>query len=441
MNAPIHGKDEATQERSQATSSIESQLQVDRICTSFETQWQDEHGPSIEDLIAENPQIDSRWLLKELLPIELELCARSGKQANIDDYLQRFENDRDIVESVSSNFMVEFPDKLDDTSGSPRYVRRAELARGGMGIVYEGWDRVLLREVAIKVIDQPLSEDWEARVRFQREPRICGSLQHPNIIPIYDVGTTKEGSAFFVMKRIHGQTLDKWLDEPDKSIALEQKLETFLSVARAVASAHRKSIVHRDIKPSNIMIADFGEVYVMDWGLAGGDSKSLAPSELSNAPGLTSVEPSLKNYGTMFGTPEYMAPEQHKDSDKRTQPQVDVYSLGALLCWMLIGKSPRIISGGASRGIVNESAADLVDTTAALKSSGIDSLLSEIVSRCIASAPEERYPSASELVVDVEAYQSRLAESARDAQRRADVAVHQTKMVRLRWQSAGVACV
>jgi len=188
-----------------------------------------------------------------------------------------------------------------DFSGT-RYTIVRELARGGMGVVYEAEDAELQRRVAIKVVATELSLE-DAAERMRREARVIAKLEHPGIVPLHDVGALSDGRIFYAMKLVRGHRLD------ERPLARTEALRLFLRLCEAVAFAHANGVVHCDLKPANVMVGAFGEVLVMDWGVA-------------RAVGETSPQFAM-------GTRGYMAPEQERGEavDART----DVFALGAIL--------------------------------------------------------------------------------------------------------------
>lgn len=214
-----------------------------------------------------------------------------------------------------------------------RYVFRGVLGKGGMGDVYLYYDERIGREVAVKMIRESKACRLDLRQRFIREARVQGRLEHPSIVPVHDVGVDASGRSYFTMKRLNGLTLEEILDGlRAKDHALNatysrRRLLTALSnVCLAVAFAHSRGVVHRDLKPANIMLGEFGEVYVLDWGLA-------RVSEWSNVP-LAALDLGLNvttQPGMLLGTPGYIAPEQVRGEIEKIDARTDVYALGAIL--------------------------------------------------------------------------------------------------------------
>ena len=203
-----------------------------------------------------------------------------------------------------------------DLSGT-RYRIEGVAGAGGMGTVYVVEDTQLRRRVALKVIDVP-DPDIEARLR--REAQVLARLEHPGIVPVHEVGTLPDGRAFYTMKWVQGERLDRALARP---LALSERLRLFLRIADAVAFAHAQGVLHRDVKPENVMVGAFGEVLVLDWGLA-----KVLHERAELPPGRRTGE------SAVLGTPGFMAPEQEAGGSAAVDARADVYSLGAMLRWM-----------------------------------------------------------------------------------------------------------
>ncbi len=240
--------------------------------------------------------------------------------------------------------------QLPDLSGT-RYRALRYLGRGGMGTIWLAEDTVLDRRVALKVLDAE-DDSGELASRLLREARILARLEHPGIVPVHDAGTLADGRVFYCMKYVEGQRLDHAVRNIS---SLLERLRLLERIAEPLAFAHSKGILHRDLKPENIMIGSFGEVLVMDWGVAkiksgrqtaaatatpattaeGGESRAECDPTLD--PSSTSISSSIHlpetEHGRILGTPGYMSPEQTRgDSvDERT----DVFSLGAIMNFML----------------------------------------------------------------------------------------------------------
>lgn len=329
-----------------------------------------------------------------------------------------------------------------------------EIGRGGMGVVYRGHDAGLDRVLAIKVLLNEHEKNTELVKRFLEEARIMGQLQHPGVAPIHEVGWLKDGRPFFSMKQIKGQTLAELLkgQEPaakgqesgirnqktepgtsatDKSPSTQhatpsthhaQFLPIFEQICQTVAFAHSRGILHRDLKPANVMVGAFGEVQVMDWGLA----KQMRNEErgtMNQKEAVTAIPHSSflvphsedTETGRVLGTPAYMAPEQARGQVESLDERCDVFGLGAILCQILTGRPPfpgdtkidshrRAISG------------DLGEALGNLDSCGADAELVNLAKHCLSPQRENRPRHAGEVAQAIASYQTAVRERLRQAE-------------------------
>lgn len=224
-----------------------------------------------------------------------------------------------------------------------KYRVSSELARGGMGTVYLAEDTELNRQVAIKVLNSS-EVTSDLKERMIREAQIIARLEHPGIVPVHDVGVLPDGRIFYAMKYVRGRRLDEYAAQTE---SLRDRLRKFQAACDAVAFAHAHGVIHRDLKPQNIMIGSFGEVLVLDWGVAK-ILRKLEPVATSEADTLMLPGDNRKaadatdhtSDGTVIGTRHYMSPEQARGEIDRLDERSDVYSLGAVLYFLLTNQSP-----------------------------------------------------------------------------------------------------
>ena len=304
---------------------------------------------------------------------------------------------------------------------TPRYRFEAFLARGGQAEVWaRGFDTLLARGVALKVLRAPVLADGGFRARFEEEARHVGQLEHPSIVPIYDLGELADGRPFFVMKLIHGQTLAELLGSratPAEDLPIW--VELFERVCQAVAFAHSRGVIHRDLKPSNVMLGELGEVQVVDWGiakaLAAGSQSAQGPStpvvlppsvdETAKASGGSATLP-----GHVRGTPAFMSPEQARCDVGRVGTASDVFGLGGILCVILTGQPPFSQWPQAAVGYLEEA-------FARLDGCGADAELIALAKACLAPAPEARPADAAEVAGLVDRYRDEVAAREDEAER------------------------
>jgi serine/threonine-protein kinase len=305
-----------------------------------------------------------------------------------------------------------------DTMPSPeqtgeRYQLQGEIARGGMGAVLRGRDMDLGRDLAIKVLLEKHANRPEVARRFIEEAQIGGQLQHPGVVPVYDIGRFGE-RPFFTMKLVKGHTLAHLLAKrPDPTEERPRLLSIALQVSQAMAYAHAKGVIHRDLKPANIMVGAFGEVQVMDWGLAkvlaeGGiaDEQKASrgrPEDASlirtaRSTGSAGTFGTQTEAGSLLGTPAYMPPEQANGEVASLDRRADVFGLGAILCEILTAKPPYV---GRSSEEVRRKAAngDLADAIARLDGCGADTELIVLSKKCLAPEAIDR-PTDAQAVAD-----------------------------------------
>ena len=371
------------------------------ICDAFEAEFLRGTEPVIEDYLAMGIESDRSALLQELLKLDREYRLKHGCTLPYASYVARFPNDLELLHSVFMEAETIAPDSAmgpmpthfgrDLPKRLGQYELLEVLGHGGMGVVYRAMQYsgdVPIREVALKLVrtDQWFGvEDTQSSVllaRFREETRFASQLVHPNIVTVYDVGQI-EGLDYFSMQ---------WIDGTDlSSVVKVQQLshvkiaETLIPVAQAISYAHSKGIVHRDLKPSNILLDSQLKPYIADFGLA----KS------------TTVNSDLTQTGQILGTAGYMAPEQATGEYKKIGPSADIYGLGGLLYFCLIGQAP-FVAENVLDALVQVLESEPVPPRTINKQ--IPRSLELICMRCLQKNPEDRYANANEVAEDLERF-------------------------------------
>ncbi|MBN1209802.1 MAG: serine/threonine protein kinase [Myxococcaceae bacterium] len=279
-----------------------------------------------------------------------------------------------------------------------RYLLHGVVAEGGHGRILRAQDLHLERMVALK---EPISPGTSTEDRFLREARITARLQHPSIVPVYEAGRWPGGEPFYAMKLVSGRSLAYLIESMRTLSERLAALPHVLAVTEAMAYAHSQHVVHRDLKPSNILVGEFGETVVIDWGLAKELDRLEEPSAEHGATPPGSPEPEHTQLGTVMGTPAYMPPEQA--AGQPVDERADVYALGAILYHLLSGKAP--YTGASSQEVLQRVLNEEPTPLARLQPRLTEELL-DIVSRAMARAPERRYASARELAEDLRRFQT-----------------------------------
>jgi serine/threonine-protein kinase len=293
-----------------------------------------------------------------------------------------------------------------------------------MGEVYRCGDPALGRDLAIKVIKLSLRGHARVEQRFLREARITGSLQHPGIVAIHNLGRLSDGRLHYTMRLVRGRTFADILEEEaGKPERLPHLLGMFEKICQTVAYAHSKHVIHRDLKPSNIMVGKFGEVQVMDWGLA----KVLTPAnaaaeseesiDLAGTPTATEAETpmDLTRPGSGFGTPAYMPPEQALGEWEAVEERADVFALGSILCEMLTGLPAH--SGTDGKEVYRRGKrGDMTEAWEHLRQCGADAELTALCRECLNPDRESRPRDATAVAKRVAEYQVEVQERLRRAE-------------------------
>ena len=297
----------------------------------------------------------------------------------------------------------------------PRMEDDGVIGHGGMGQIHRVYDRNIRRYAALKVLDPELAAQPQARARFLAEAQISGQLEHPNIVPVYDLELLDDGAPkHFLMKLVDGKTLTHLID-PERlatrtDTELWDLLSVFLKVCDAVSYAHSRGVIHRDLKPDNVMIGSHGQVYVMDWGISSvvGDAISALPTSQdpklftpAEPPAPVQVDVDTGDEGAVVGTYQYMAPEQAWGRTAEIDARTDVFALGGMLFHILTGRPPYqgtkdALSVELARG------AKVPHPSEVVRGVPLSPALCTIAMKALERAREDRYPSVDALKRDVE---------------------------------------
>jgi serine/threonine-protein kinase len=437
--------------------SVDAAAELDRVCDAFESAWRSRCRPAIEPAVAALSDDVRSAAVRELIELDIYYRRRAGEHPVPADYAGRFPDldpawlyrvtrlDAPVPSTVTMTFGSDGttegwsrpPLLRDDPSdlspvvrpGSPDMPRNdsgpyqclGEIAQGGMGVILKGRDPALGRDLAVKVLKAEYAGRATAEARFVEEAQIGGQLQHPGIVPVYDLNRFSDGRPFFTMKLVKGRTLAEMLSERVSSADDRGRfLKVFEKVCDTIAYAHSRGVIHRDLKPSNVMVGAFGEVLVMDWGLAkvlprGGIADEMRAVAASRPPGRPWCEPTIiqtdragsggsdTQAGSVMGTPAFMPPEQAGGEVDKLDERADVFGLGAVLCVILTGQPPFVaVTAEATRLMAIRG--ELDEAFARLDADRTDAELVGLCKQCLAAKREARPRHAGEVAGAMSAY-------------------------------------
>jgi WD40 repeat protein len=434
---------------------------------AFDAAWQRPDPPRAEDFLPPASDPDRLAVVVGLVRIDLERRLTRGEAARVESYLARFPELRDgegvLLGLVRLEYglrrrrepavscedcLARFPELASQLRDELTALTRGEglgpaatprggplldlrshelfdrLGRGGMGEVFRGKDPVLGRDLAVKVLRPELRGDPDTEGRFEREARVTGALQHPNIVPVHNLGRLPDGRLYFTMKLVRGRTLAEMLADGPARDRLPELLAVFEKVCQAVAYAHSKGVIHRDLKPHNVMVGAFGEVQVMDWGLAKvlRRSEETAPGGAESGEGGDTVRrlgaagstADDRRTGTV-GTPAYMPPEQARGESDEVDERADVFGLGAILCELLTGRPP--YTGENVEDTLDKARRnDTADAFGRLDRCGSDAELVGLCRECLGAKEGARPRDGRAVAERVQAYQAGVQERLRNAE-------------------------
>jgi len=375
------------------------------------------------------PALQEALKRRRILPPDGEIDEAVGNLAAVRDMECGSDTIVNLEEPPDGDWKELFPPsetsppsrKDDGKKDGKKYVIAGEVGQGGMGVILDAFDTEIGRDVAMKVISTDLQESREYLERFVREAQVQGQLEHPNICPVHEMGIDREGRIYFTMKMVHGYSLSAMIEEareeekPHDSKRLTEILNIFLKICDGLTYAHSRGIIHRDLKPDNIMVGDFGEVYIMDWGLA----KMVGSEEDAFQGGLLiasrcGLRDTMKTMtGSVVGTPAYMPPEQSRGLVEEMDERSDIYSLGALLYELLSLEPP--FTGNDPWDILSQiGKVEPSPPSGHPQGQSISAELDSIVMKCLQKQKGNRYETVQELKHEIELFLSGRPISAMD---------------------------
>lgn len=413
-------KESADRELLTAARAVEQQLITAEDLAQAVAQWTaTEEGcllPLLESLseLADDQQIQLRRLFREheaTLVADIADSIDDSLFGKLNNALANVGND-DLQASIARWQKVEARVPLSSVSESERFEIISEHARGGLGEVLVAADRQLNRRVALKRIREKWANDEHAKLRFQQEAEITGRLEHPGVVPVYALGQRPDGQIYYAMRFIRGESLEaatRTFHESQASQSMNPRspefrdlLRRFVNVCNTIAYAHSRGIIHRDLKPANIMLGNYGETLVVDWGLA----KQIEAAEAQASAGAESIiaadsgsGSAPTQFGSAVGTPQYMSPEQATGRIDRMGPATDVFGLGATLYHILTGQPPQQ-QDTVGRMLERVEYGDFPKPTAI--NAQLPLALEAICLKAMALRAPERYPSPMQLAEDTE---------------------------------------
>ena len=421
---------------------LEQANAIDAICDRFESAMQKGAEPDIRSELAQvGPELQPA-LFGQLLGIQMSIIKEPGKRPGVPTLLAEYPEFANEILGVAPSApgggvtirtqrpaAVDTDAVLEEIRPSVRYRIESEVARGGMGAIHLAEDPALRRRVAVKTMLAPKASTDEM-VRFIEEAQITGQLNHPGIVPVYELGVNESGDPFYSMKFVHGRDLHAVLEglrQGDASVIEEFPLHRLLMVmdrvCDAVAFAHAHGVIHRDLKPANIRIGEFGEVLVMDWGLAKlighPQPESAAPHPTRQVSSVREGEDSgsfATMAGSVMGSPQYMAPEQAAGKTDTLDARTDIYAIGAILYEILTLRPPfEMTSRTDIYEVLERVAAGRFAPVISTPKRRVPEALAKVTLKAMALDRDARYESVGALQKDIAAWLGGFATEAENA--------------------------
>lgn len=375
--------------------------------------------PKVEHYLVTFPELNTHDIALRLLQQEYLVRCQFGDRPSPQEYCQRFPEIVHTGDEIASAF----PDRSQHTGASTagelhpgqkvgRYTLIDEAGRGGFGRVWQVEDAKLGRRIALKQMSPHVARNEDLRRRFIAEARVSARLEHPGVVPVYDLDQLDEIHPYYTMKLVKGETLDGAIARfhqlrlpsapTSHSLEFQKLLGVFVSICRTVEYAHAHNVIHRDLKPQNIILGDYGETIVLDWGLA----KVFQPQTESAERGadssiIASLDTGQTQPGSVQGTPIYMSPEQAGGRNDLVTPRTDIYALGVILYQLLTGTIP--FAGHSTVEVLERVRQGRFASPRSLNPS-VPKALEAVCLKAMATQPENRYALVRELREDVERY-------------------------------------
>jgi serine/threonine-protein kinase len=409
-----------------AAISDDAQHQLDAVST--EPQAPHTVGPAPAPAVLHTlpePRVREEGSCETLVPGDPQTPSPSPPSSNTDNFSELARTVTRASERESSETLVSGGRPMSRPrrpgSHTDRFHRLSLHAKGGLGAVYLARDEELGRTVALKEILEHHADQPSSRARFTFEAEVTGQLEHPGIVPVYGLGCHADGRPYYAMRFIQGESLENAVrrfhkadargrDPAERALTLRGLLRRFVDVCNAISFAHARGVIHRDIKPANVMLGEFGETLVVDWGLAKQTKDSASGADASPAGAVSAESPPVQSdhspylstgtmEGTAVGTPAYMPPEQAQGQQSKMGPRSDVYALGATLYYLLTGKHP--VQAKHLQDVLDKVIRGEVEPIRKVNP-GLPKALEAVCAKAMAREPEARYASAKELAQEIE---------------------------------------